>query len=100
MGETRHVLSDLLEADEEGIVAAWIDAQSEQAGCRADRMSRTELAEQSRRFLSSLRQSLASGSTDLEGPAWSATREFLEELSVSRAQQGFSPPIRQPSSFP
>jgi len=50
-----------------------------------------EVSELSRRFLSLFRQSLSSGSADLYSPAWANTRQMLEEVSVSRAQQGFAP---------
>lgn len=97
MSQRRNILSELLEEDEARIVQRWIDAQAGAADFRSDRFSRTELAEQSRRFLTLLRQSVASGSSDIQSPAWAGTRELLEEISASRAQQGFSP--SQTASF-
>ena len=83
------LLTDILERDPT-ITDRWIDAQLS-AGFRADRISRLELAEQSRRFLALLRQATQSGSTDIHAPSWASTRQMLDELSASRAHQGFSP---------
>ena len=91
MAEKRDVLTDILANDEDAIAQRWIDAQIASSGFRSDRTSRAELAELSRRFLSQLRQAVSSGSTDLQSPAWANARQQLDELSMSRAQQGFSP---------
>jgi rsbT co-antagonist protein RsbR len=85
------VLSDILQRDEAAIVQRWIDRQLSAAGHRADRISRAELSDQSRRFLILLRQSIEAGSTDIQSPAWANTRQLLDELSASRAHQGFTP---------
>jgi len=90
MGE-QATLTDILQQDEAGIGQRWIDAQLSAHGFRADRISRSEVTEQSKRFLAALRQALESGSTDLHSPAWANTRQMLDELSASRAVQGFSP---------
>jgi rsbT co-antagonist protein RsbR len=91
MTERRSILNEVLSTDEDAIQQKWIANQLDAATFRGDRISRSELSEQSRRFLSLLRQSVASGSTDIQSPAWANTRAMLEELSISRAQQGFSP---------
>jgi len=85
------VLHDLVSRNEAEVLQRWLDRQLATTTFRADRISKVELAEQSRRFLALFRQSLSSGSTDFQSPAWANTRQMLEELSVSRAQQGFSP---------
>jgi rsbT co-antagonist protein RsbR len=85
------VLHDLVLRNEAEILQRWVDRQLAAATYRSDRISKAELSDQSRRFLSLLRQSISSGSTDIHSPAWANTRQILEELSVSRAQQGFSP---------
>ena len=91
MSPTRNPLNDLLDKDEPAIVQRWIDTQLAAPTFRGDRISRTELAEHSRRFLSLLRQALPAGSSDVMSPAWANVRQMLEDISVSRAQQGFSP---------
>jgi rsbT co-antagonist protein RsbR len=85
------LLNDTLQADEAGIVQRWIDQQLNAAGFRSDRVTRSELGEQSRRFLTLLKQAAQSGSADIHSPAWANARQVLDELSTSRAHQGFSP---------
>jgi rsbT co-antagonist protein RsbR len=89
MTQSPNILSTLL--DEDDIATRWIDAQVGGPAFRADRTSRAEVTEYSRRFLALLRQAIVSGDRDVTSPAWTSTRQFLEELSVSRAHQGFSP---------
>ena len=85
------VLHDLVTKNEAEILQRWVDRQLAAASYRADRISKVELSDQSRRFLGLFRQSVSSGSGDINSPAWANTRQMLEELSVGRAQQGFSP---------
>ena len=85
------VLHDLVSRNEAEILQRWIERQLGASSFRSDRISKVEVSEQSRRFLSLFRQSVSSGSADIHSPAWVNTRQMLEELSVSRAQQGFSP---------
>jgi rsbT co-antagonist protein RsbR len=55
-------------------------------------MSKTELEEQSRSVLSSIVAGVrTSGPGDLSGKGWNTTKELLQEVSSSRARQGFSP---------
>ena len=91
MSDRSKTLRETIEKDEAGILERWIDKQLAAPSFRSDRISKTELAEHSRRFLSSLRQSLGSGTPDVQSPAWANVRQILEDISVSRAQQGFSP---------
>ena len=91
MAQDTNLLRHLLEQDGAGIVQRWIESQLASAGFRGDRISRAELAEQSRRFLSLVREASAAGTTDIQSPVWANTRQMLEELSTSRAHQGFSP---------
>lgn len=91
MSQTPDVLSTVLEEDEAGIAERWIQSQIGSPGFRSDRTSRAEVAEYSRRFLTLLRPAVTSGNRDPLSPAWASARQFLEELSISRARQGFSP---------
>ena len=86
----QNLLYDLVSSNEAEILQRWLDRQLSGPSFRSDRMSKTELAEESRRFLSLFRQSISSGSADIQSPAWATSRQLLEELSISRAQQGFS----------
>ena len=85
------ILNEILQQDEAGVVQRWIDAQLARPGFRSDRISRAELGDQSRRFIGLMRSALQSGSSDIHSPAWSSARQMLEDLSASRAQQGFTP---------
>ena len=82
-------LISLLKADEVGILTAWVDQQLAGASFRSNRISRKEVAEESQRFLGLFRDAIGQ-SVDVQSPAWSASRQALEELSAARAQQGFT----------
>ena len=90
MAQDVSILSDILQRDESTIVQRWIDSQLASPGYRPDRISRAELSEQSRRFLALVRQAAQTGSSDIQSPAWANVRQMLDELSASRAHQGFS----------
>ena len=90
MAQDTNLLRHVLEQDGAAIVQRWIDRQLSSSGFRGDRISRAEAAEQSRRFLSLLREASASGTFDIQSPAWANTRQMLDDLSASRAHQGFS----------
>jgi rsbT co-antagonist protein RsbR len=83
-------LNDVLQQEDAAILQSWIDQQVSAPGYRADRWNMTELAEHSRRFLSSLRHAVASGQADVQAQPWQAVRDFLSDFSTMRAQQGFS----------
>ncbi|HEU4938650.1 MAG TPA: STAS domain-containing protein, partial [Vicinamibacterales bacterium] len=52
---------------------------------------RQELMDHARRFLTLMREAVKAGEQDIMSPAWAGVRQMLDELSVARAQQGFSP---------
>jgi rsbT co-antagonist protein RsbR len=91
MSDPPNALREAIERDEAAVVQRWLEKQLSAPTFRSDRISRTELGEQSKRFVGLLRQSLASGNADIHSPAWANTRQMLEDVSVTRAQQGFSP---------
>ncbi|HEX2452521.1 MAG TPA: STAS domain-containing protein [Vicinamibacterales bacterium] len=83
-------LNQILDQDESGVLRQWIDDQTKLVGFRSDRLSRQDLNDESRRFLSLFRAAL-NENTDIQSPAWEAPRQMLEELSASRAELGFTP---------
>ena len=83
-------LNDVLQQEDGVLLPSWIDQQIAAPGYRADRWSRTDLADHSRRFLTALRDAVATGEADVQSRAWQAVRDFLDDLSRARAQQGFS----------
>jgi rsbT co-antagonist protein RsbR len=87
--DMKHV-NGLLLKDEAAVLQGWVDRQMSAPGFRSDRISERELNDQSRRFLSQFRNAAAENN-DVGSPAWAGVRALLEDLSRSRAEQGFSP---------
>src|SRR5262245_44524948 len=85
------MLNEILQKDEGALLQSWVDAQVNSPTFRPDRTSRQELSDHARRFLALLREAVKGGDPDVMGPSWFGVRQMLDELSVSRAQQGFSP---------
>jgi rsbT co-antagonist protein RsbR len=77
---------------ESDLVSEWARLQAPGGRPRDTRLDEHDLREQSRRFLSLLRRALEAGaSDDLGAPAWADVRAMLEDLSRSRARDGFGP---------
>ena len=89
--ESGNPLNDVLARDESILLQEWVEGQVNAPGVRGDRTTRQELSDQSRRFLSLLRDAAKSGEMDIQAPAWVGARDMLADLSSARAQQGFSP---------
>src|SRR5262245_54897823 len=85
------MLNEILQKDDGTLLQNWLDNQVSSPTFRPDRTNRQELSDHSRRFLALLRDAVKGGDSDVMGPAWQGVRQMLDELSVSRAQQGFSP---------
>jgi rsbT co-antagonist protein RsbR len=84
-------LPDLLSREETPILEEWIRLQLAD-GRRSHQLSDADLREDSRSFLSLLRMAAQNGQTsDVHGRDWADVRRFLENLSRTRAQLGFSP---------
>ena len=85
------VLGEILRSDDKALLADWLAQQTANVGMRSALLSRGELEEQSRRFLSSLVEAVERGGVDAEGTAFAPIRQHLEELSQDRARQGYTP---------
>jgi len=84
-------LGEIISRNEEHIRADWMKHLTASVQ-RADLMSKVELEEQSKALLSAIVRGMSSGQTeDPSGPAWSSARELLQDISASRARQGFTP---------
>ncbi len=85
-------IADMLAKYEAEILPEWMGHQLAAATLRRDLVSDEALRDQSRRFLALLVQTLkrANGRADVQDPAWADVREFLAEISQTRARQGFS----------
>jgi rsbT co-antagonist protein RsbR len=82
----------ILKAHEDDILSEWISRQQSAAGRKGPVQPDSQLREQSRLFLQRFREGMQSGSTDiLESREWKSVRDFLQDLSAERAQQGYSP---------
>ena len=85
-------IPSILHTYEKELLEKWMQEQLASDTWRADRLTESELRQQSAEFLSALRQAAASDNlTDIMTPQWSEVREILTDLSRSRVQQGFAP---------
>ena len=84
-------LTEILAQHEGPILDHWVQEQLAVIGPRRGLISEVELREQSRDFLTLVRQAAQKGGVDIEAGPWTSVREFLARVSASRAVQGFSP---------
>ena len=83
-------LAEVITSHEAPILEDWIKEMSG-ATRRADLIKDVELRTQCTQFLRLLRQGTESANLDMDSAAWKPVREFLGDISRSRAQQGFTP---------
>jgi rsbT co-antagonist protein RsbR len=84
-------LTDVLLHHERSILDEWLRLQSEALTRRRDRISDAELGRESSSFLAAFRRATETGSSDTQSASWQEVRDQLSAVSLSRAQQGFSP---------
>jgi rsbT co-antagonist protein RsbR len=85
-------LPAIVEQHQVQILADWVKSQLDSGAWRSGRLPESQLREDSQRFLDLIVSTVkTSSSFDARSPQWSEIREFLSELSRSRAAQGFSP---------
>jgi rsbT co-antagonist protein RsbR len=85
-------ISEVLERYEAEVLEDWMKEQATALTQRPDLMKESELRHQSTKFLKLLREGIAGNNlTDIQQPNWASVREFIGEVSRSRAIQGFSP---------
>src|ERR1051325_2175148 len=90
MAESR--LPDIIRANESEILSDWIGHQMQSFATRRDLLSEIDLQRESREFLTAISRAAATGGViDISSPHYAALRDFLHQLSTSRARQGFSP---------
>jgi len=84
-------LAEIISTNVDKIRAEWIRDMSV-AVQRTDLMSKTEFDEQCRTLLTAIVAGVKSSeSTEISSTGWNEAREFLQDISASRARQGFSP---------
>jgi len=85
-------LAALVAKHEATLLDSWVESQAADGSLRSGRIKPEELRDQSSRFLREFVPALQSGQlNDITGDAWHSTRDFLAEVSRSRALQGFTP---------
>jgi rsbT co-antagonist protein RsbR len=84
-------LPEILARHERSILDEWMRLQGESLSRRRDLISDAELGRQSSSFLGALCRAASSGGLDIHSAAWQDVRDQLTDLSVARAQKGFSP---------
>jgi rsbT co-antagonist protein RsbR len=84
-------LAEIVSKNQNQILSEWIRDMGTSVQ-RADKIGKEELESQCRTLLKSVVEGIRiSGPTEIKAPGWNAARELLEEISASRARQGFSP---------
>lgn len=84
------VFSDIADAQAATILKRWRELLRTSGGAGDGRINDNELGKQCRDFLAALRIGLSSGETTVSGAGYSAARAILDDVSKSRASQGFS----------
>jgi rsbT co-antagonist protein RsbR len=85
------ILPALIDKHRDALLAEWVSEQLS-ASSRAGRMKEAEVRAQCSEFLGLLRDALQEGDpASVEGEAWRAVREMLENVSRTRSTQGFTP---------
>jgi len=91
-------IAQLLRDHETEILAEWVGEQTKEIAGQRGRIADSEIRDQSREFLSLLRQaSSGDGLSNPNDPAWEKVTAMLAGLSQTRARQGFTP--SQTASF-
>ena len=84
-------LVEIVQHKSQELLTDWMTLQCAADTARRDLINDRDLREQSQQFLRTLSDAVQQGAlSDIEGPAWAATREMLEHLSSARATQGFT----------
>jgi rsbT co-antagonist protein RsbR len=91
------VITRLVADKEQEILPEWLNLLKKTGVLQTGRINESELTAQCRDFLHLFRDALAKGGGDVANPAYKSVRDFLGDVSRSRALQGFSP--RETATF-
>ena len=84
-------IPEMLRNHEDELLKVWTQEQFN-ANQRPDLITESEIRQQSKEFLTLLRQAAQEGDlADISAPEWRELRELLADISRTRALQGFSP---------
>ena len=85
-------LPAIVEQHQKEVLTEWLSNQASSGAWRAGRLQESQLRDESQRFLALFTKAVQEGlEFDARSPQWADVREFLSELSRSRATQGFTP---------
>src|SRR5262245_3293377 len=84
-------VATLVAGNEQTILPEWLELQKKSGVLQTGRITESELNSQSKDFLHLLRDGLAKGGNDIANAAYAPAKELLQDLSRSRALQGFTP---------
>jgi rsbT co-antagonist protein RsbR len=84
-------LPELVERFHDELLETWTSIQLQSSSRRRDLISDAELRAQATALLAAMRPALARDASDVHGADWKPVRQHLEDISRSRARQGFSP---------
>ncbi len=85
-------LPAIVEQHQKEVLADWLSNQASSGALRAGRIQESQLRDESQRFLALFTKAIQEGiEFETRGAQWADIREFLTELSRSRATQGFTP---------
>jgi rsbT co-antagonist protein RsbR len=85
------IITRLLADREQEILPEWLALLKKAGTLQTGRIGESELTTQCRDFLGLFRNALATGGVDVANAAYTSVRDFLGDISRSRALQGFSP---------
>jgi rsbT co-antagonist protein RsbR len=89
MANAHALVVDTLTSQPDALHAQWLAELKKEGSGNDHRITESEFGQQGRELLRLLGAAVGT-STDVQAEPWRATREFLEQLSRSRAQQGFT----------
>ena len=85
-------LAGILKAHRQDILTEWIQNQIKASTHRRDLISESDLSEQSQQFLEVFCEAVQHDNlSDMTTSEWGPVRRVLDQLSQTRAEQGFSP---------
>ena len=92
MNRLANRLPAIVEQHQKELLVDWLNNQMTGGAWRAGRIQESQLRDESQRFLAVLTKAIQAGvEFDTRSPEWADVREFLNELSRTRATQGFTP---------
>ncbi len=90
MARNKTIIQKILDKQSAPLIARWLELQ--RAALKSGQISAAKLAEESEAFVKALQLAIAAGDLDnINTEAWAGVRHVLEDVSRTRALEGFSP---------